>query len=300
VRNTAQGLAVLFGGDFFGGHSQPAPGFFGDFAGLNPAVGALHIVGLALAAWALCVALRHCYRTPEFVVAGLAVAVVVVITLYLFSGFSGSFLALREVAGVLPMTAVLAGRLLPDRLAAWMRARPPAGPPRGGQAGRRAPGIQRLAATATAAVLLAAGAGYAANLAYNATRRPAPALYQPVADWLSDHHLSYGLGGYWQANSITLQTLGRVAVRSINLRHGHASIGRWEAQTSWYDPRRHKADFIIESPGKGGLWPAWVTKVFGPAAHVYRVAGSTVMTWHKNLLVELVEGTSLDPGGRQD
>ena len=72
------------------------------------AIGAVHLAGLALAAWALCIALRRCYREREFVVTGLAVAVIVVTAAYLFSLRSASFLGLREMAGVLPMTAVLA------------------------------------------------------------------------------------------------------------------------------------------------------------------------------------------------
>jgi hypothetical protein len=300
LQNTAEGLVVLFGGSFFGGHAQPTPGFFGAFAAPNPVVGVLHLVGLALAAWALCIAVRRCYRTTEFVVAALAVAVLVVISAYLFSRLSGAFVSLREIAGVLPMTAVLAGRLLPDRLAAWMRAGPAAGRARGGQQDRPRPGIRRLAAGAVISVLLAAGIGYTANLVYNATRRSVPAQYHAVAGWLAAHHLDYGLGGYWEANSITLQTLGRVAVRTIYVHKGDASVGGWETQASWYNPRLHHADFVIESRGKGGLKPAWVIKAFGPPAHVYRVAGSAVLTWHKNLLAELDGDTPFDPDSIHD
>jgi len=300
LRDTAEGLVVLFGGSFFGGHSQPNPGFFGDFAGPNPAVGALHLVGLALAAWALCIAVRRLFRTTEFVVAGLAVAVLLIISAYLVSRLSGAFISVREIAGVLPMTAVLAGRLLPDRLAAWMRAGPVDGRPRAGQPDRSRPGSRRLAAAAAVSVLLVAGAGYAANLAYNATRRAVPAQYHPVADWLAAHHLECGLGGYWQANSITLQTLGRVAVRTIYLRNGDASVGGWETQESWYNPRLHHAYFVVESRGKGDLNPAWLTESFGRPAHVYRVADSTVLTWHKNLLSELDGNTPFTPDGTQD
>jgi hypothetical protein len=300
LQNTAEGIVILFGGSFFGGHSQPTPGFFGAFAAPNPAVGALHLVGLALAAWALCIAVRHCYRTTEFVVAGLAVAVLLIITAYLFSRLSGALISVREIVGVLPMTAVLAGRLLPDRLAAWMRTGPTAARARGDQPDRPRRPVRRLAVVATMSVLLAAGAGYAANLTYNATRRSVPAQYHPVASWLAAHHLDYGLGGYWQANSITLQTMGRVAVRTIYLRNGDASVGGWETQESWYNPRLHHADFVVESPGKGDLNPVWLTEAFGRPAHVYRVAGSIVLTWHKNLLTGLDTNTPFAPDGAQD
>jgi hypothetical protein len=137
-------------------------------------------------------------------------------------------------------------------------------------------------------VLLAAGGCYAANLAYNATRPPVPAQYQLVASWLARHHLSYGLGGYWQSDSITLATGSRISVRAVYLADGQAAPGQWETQEAWYDPRRHNADFAVLSPGRGGLQLAAVTAAFGHPAHAYHVAGCTVLTWHENLLTDIV------------
>jgi hypothetical protein len=294
--NTAKGLLVLFGSDFFGGSSEPNAGFFGNYRQPSVAISVLHLIGVAVAIWAVCVAVRRCYRERELVLTGLTVAVLVLIAAYLFSGFSANFLNLREMAGVLPMTAVLAGRLLPDRLAAWLRARPaaasgPSGPgDAGGQAGPGIgrPGIRRLGAAGLVTVLLAAGGCYAANLAYNATRPPVPAQYQLVARWLARHHLSYGLGGYWQSDSITLATGSLISVRAVYLADGQAAPGQWETQEAWYDPRRHNADFAVLSPGRGGLQLAAVTAAFGRPAHAYHVAGCTVLTWHENLLTDVV------------
>jgi hypothetical protein len=271
--NTGKGLLALFGGDFFNTPSRPNASFFGDHPGPDMAIGAVHLAGLALAAWALCIALRRCYREREFVVTGLAVAVIVVTAAYLFSLRSASFLGLREMAGVLPMTAVLAGRLLPGRLAAAMQTGQPA--------------IRRLAASGLLIVMLLAGAFSAANLAYNATRPSVPAQYHPITGWLAAHHLSYGLGGYWQAGSITLDSAGRIKVRAVFLQGSQAAAGQWETRESWYEPRLHNADFAVVSPGASGLRLAALTAAFGPPAHSYRVAGSTVLTWHKNLLTEL-------------
>jgi hypothetical protein len=214
------------------------------------AIGAVHLAGLALAAWALCIALRRCYRERESVVTGLAVAVILVTAAYLFSLRSASFLGLREMAGVLPMTAVLAGRLLPGRLAAAM------------QTGK--PAIRRLAASGLMIVMLLAGVFYAANLAYNATRPSVPAQYHPITGWLAAHHLSYGLGGYWQADSITLDSAGRIRVRAVFLQGSQTAAGQWETRESWYDPRPHNADLAVVSPGASGLRLAAPTAAFGP------------------------------------
>jgi hypothetical protein len=269
--NAGKGLLVLFGADFFGAFSGPNPGFYGDQAGPKVATGALHLVGVALAAWALGIALRRCYRQPDFVLAALPVAVLVVIAAYISSGFSANGINMREIAGVLPMTAVLAGRLLPARLAA----------------ARKQPGIRRAAAAGLMPVLVAAGAGYAANLAYNASQRPVPPQYHAVAEWLASHHLRYGIGGYWQGASITLGSGTRVTVLTVSPQGGHLAASQWEAKRAWYDPALHYADFAVLSPGRGGLPLARVTAAFGPPAHIYPVAGSLVLTWHENLLTDV-------------
>jgi len=61
-------------------------------------------------------------------------------------------------------------------------------------------------------------------------------------------------------------------------------------------PRR----FRRREPGKGDLNPAWLTESFGRPAHVYRIADSTVLTWHKNLLTEVGGNTPFTPDGTQD
>lgn len=284
--NAGKGLLVLFGGGFFADRSRPNASFFGAQQEPSVPVSAVHMVGLVLAAWALCLALRRCHQEKEFVVPGLAVAVVVVILAYLFTQRSSSFVGLREMAGVLPMTAVLAGRLLPARVAAVRKT------------GRT--GARRFVAAGLLVVILPVGAFYVAELAWNATRPSVPAQYQSVETWLAAHHLSYGLGGYWQASSIALESAGRIRVRAVHLQGGRASAGQWGTQESWYEPRLHNANFAVMSPGEDTLRLAALTEAFGPPAHSYRVYGSIVLTWHKNLLIEVAgPGRSGLPPGRR-
>ena len=113
-----QGLLLLGGADFLG----LRPGF-------ATAVIILHLAGVALAGWATLVAVRRFLRDGDLVNQVLVTAVVIDLAAYVLSTQSGSVLVTREIAAVLPFSAVLAGRLLADR---------PLAPAGGGQARARA------------------------------------------------------------------------------------------------------------------------------------------------------------------
>jgi hypothetical protein len=119
----------------------------------------------------------------------------------------------------------------------------------------------------------------------------APAQGSELAGWLAAQHLTYGLGGYWQANAITLETAGRVSVRPVVM--SGAGLGRdhWEAQPGWYNPARHRASFVVLSsvwPGQtSGEWLGRVQHAFGQPARIYYVGPYTVLVWNKNLLTGL-------------
>src|SRR5204863_9169774 len=91
-------------------------------------------------------------------------------------------LGAREMAAVLPLGAVLAGRLLGDRIAAWTRA----------------------ARRWFAPVLSVLTVGYLAALGFGAAQAPATAGNEPLAGWLAAHGLTPGPARYWQANSTTV------------------------------------------------------------------------------------------------
>ena len=141
---------------------------------------------------------------------------------------------------------------------------------------------------ALAAVL----AGYVLTLASGVAQPALPTENQRVADWLVAHHLRYGLGGYWQAASITLGSGARAQVRQVVLGDGALVRDPRESQAAWYDPRLHDATFIVIGPDQPPVTKfigsernirAW----FGPPAHVYHVGQVTVLTYGKNLLTDL-------------
>lgn len=184
--------------------------------------------------------------------------VVTVSFLVLLAAFMfGNRDAAREAVGLLPMGAVLAGRMLAPRV------------------------IQARLAPALAAVL----ACFGLSLASQVTGPALPSPDQPLASWLAAHHLTYGLSGIWYAsNGITLYSHDHVRVRDVKLSPGSELTRRpWNTQASWYDPQLHNARFVILNPCKptptGPLF-----KAAGRPAATYLADGFIVLVWHTNLL----------------
>ena len=265
-----EGVLLLYGADFFGQPTVAAT-----------MVALLHLAGVALAAWALVRALRR-FLDAEMVVQVLTVALIVLLAAYLTSGTAPQLSRAREIAGVLPIGAVLAGRLVTGRLAAAL------------PAGRRAARWLVPAVAATAGC-------YVGAAVYGAVQPPVPGPNQLVASWLQAHRLTNGIAGYWEASSITLESAGRVQVSAVCRAGRKVRVFRWEAKKSWYDRRLHDDSFFVYSPRDARSAPfdspspaeAWAT--FGSPAATYQVAGDTVMVWHQNLLAALPPWPPLPP-----
>jgi hypothetical protein len=256
LQETVQGLLVLFGANF-PGHR----------VGVLSAVGLLHLLAIGLVLWAVCAALRHLWR-HKLSVQLLAVSASFALVAYLLDpnaapagqpeGWSS-----REMAAVLPLGAALAGRLLARRL-------------------------RRLRLVPAMSAVLAA---YLAALVFYATRPPVPATNQPLAAWLARHRLYYGLTtGYWTANSTTVDSGGRVALRYVQTSGNSVTPSPWEIDFSWYSPRAHVAGFVALPESGPGSWRqlpgagAFVHN-FGRPARVYVLPDYTVLVWNRNLLL---------------
>jgi hypothetical protein len=244
-----QTILVLFGADFFGRPFGPVT-----------AMALVHLAGVVLAAWAVWVGARGFFRNRDLVPALLVTAVVINLAALLLSNRLVNILSAREIAPVLPFAAVLAARLLSARLAA----------------ARLMP------------LLLAGLLGYVAILGYDVAQPPAPAPNQQLADWLAARHFRDGLAAYWVASVTTLSSHGRVQVSPV-CGGTRFTGGQWEAQTSWYDPARRYANFlVIGGPSAcDHATPADARSVFGPPAQTYHIAGYTVLVWPENLLARL-------------
>jgi hypothetical protein len=257
---TVHGILLLYGADFLG---QPA--------GTSVAIAFVHLTGIALAAWALGTALRR-FGVADIVVQLLAVAVLLSLLAYLLGPNAGEALSSREFAAVLPFGAALAGRLLTGRL----------------RRGRLVPALGLVLAV------------YLSGLVRVAALPPAPARNQAAANWLAAHNLSYGLGEYWMANEITLDSRGAVRVRSLKSDGSSVKPDRWETDQSWYSASEQLANFVVlptDAPlsgpgpvlGPGPYAPtaAEVLHAFGQPAHVWFLPDYTILVWDKNLLAYL-------------
>jgi hypothetical protein len=138
-------------------------------------------------------------------------------------------------------------------------------------------------------------AGYLAALGYDAAQPAVPAENQALADWLVAHDLHDGLAGYWQADSLTLDSGGKVAVAPIF----GASPYTWDSKSSWYDPGIGHPNFVVTvaSPLTEERYarPVVIRRVFGPPARVYQFQQYTIMIWNKNLLTDLGAPPQLPP-----
>jgi hypothetical protein len=238
-----QSVLVLFGADFFG---QPTR--------TGAVLALVHLVGVAVVALALLAGIFGFFRLDR-ISQVLVVGTLIMLGAGVFSTHVANISFAHEIAIVLPFGAVLAGRLLAGPLIR-VRLEP----------------------------LLAAGlAAYLGSLFYFATLwTPGPPQNQAAADWLVTHGFTSGLAWYWQADSITFDSGGRVRVAPLI--PGTTTVYRWEADAAWYDARSHYANFVItEAPS------AVFQQAFGRPAQVYHYQHYTIMVWRKNLL-PLVSG----------
>ncbi len=247
---TGEGLLALFGAKPQGPAAEMA------FA-------LVHLAGVALVAWAMWRVARQFLSWPDLIGQVLLAAIVLNVVVYIPSTLADATdLNAREFAVVLPFGAVLAGRTL-------------------------AIGLRQGAAirwrVALASVL---AAGYVASLGYAVAQPSAPPANAQLAAFLAAHHLTGGVGGYWQSSIVTVESDGAVTVRAV-----WADTLRpypWESKASWYDPRSQRATFLVtdSQPGYFNYWqpsPAALA-AYGPPARIYRFGPYTVFVWDKNVL----------------
>jgi hypothetical protein len=247
-----ESVSGLYGADLFGMNSL----------GLNAGIALLHLVGLTVAWWALLLVLRRFFRCDDLIAQVLAVGILINLAAYLLSTTPTTYWSAREIAGVLPAGAVLAGRTLGGRF----------------RASRLVPAM---------AVVLAC---YVGALGYTVAQPSVPAISQDLADWLTAHHLTYGLSSYGLANATTLASGGTVDLRPINWYNNDAAGGPFEFDQAWYNPQAHDANFVVLMNPPQPLDPIanWeVLDRFGPPLQTYYFGPYVIMTYDTNLLTDL-------------
>jgi hypothetical protein len=286
---TADGILNVFGADFLhlskGSLLGPSLGGLPMAAGI--ALAAVHLVGVALAVWGFFRAFRYFFDPSDLVSPVLATAIVINVAAYVLSVVPVTLFDTREIVAVLPFGAVLAGRMVPGTLTRLPRRLKPA----------------------LAWVSVGVLACYMAGLGYGTAHRPVADFDQAIVPWLEAHHLTTGLGTYFEANLITMDSGGRVAVRTVSWQFTRDVPRRYESKADWYDPRQSYANFIVTntadntqnpdgSPRRNSLipLPAIAALHAGPPAHVYHYKTFTIMVWNHNLLDDLGRTPSTLPG----
>jgi hypothetical protein len=250
---TLQGVLELFGANVF--DARPA---------IETVFVALHLAGAIVVICALGAGLWRLFRDTELLVPVFAVAILVNVAAYMFSLHAVDILGAREIAAVLPLGAVLAGRVLAEPLLA------PLG---------------RARSWLPLALGVVAG-GYLGTLGYAAALPPAPPASQPLAAWLVAHGLTDGLAGYWQANSTTLASGARIRVGGVTeAPDGKLVPYEWETDDANYNPSLHDANFMVaDGPAALPFAQSAALRTFGPPQRTYRYRGYLIMVWDTNLL----------------
>jgi hypothetical protein len=236
-----ESVLVLFGADFLG---RPVT---------TAVVPLLHVAGLALVIVAAGYAVRRFWHEDSLMVQVLTVAFFVLLAAFML----GVRVHAWEAVGLLPIGAVLAGRLLAGRLSSTHRAVP-------------------------LAVVLAC---FVLFLFHGATAPPSASFCQKLASWIEAHDLHYGLAPYSQASSVTLYSDDRVQVRPIETAGNELLAGSTHSNSdaSWYSPRLHDARFIIWPDNNSGSLRS-LKGALGDPARTYEIGGWAIMIWRKNLL----------------
>ncbi|HEX4287758.1 MAG TPA: hypothetical protein VH021_02515 [Trebonia sp.] len=248
---TAEGVLGLYGADV----TTRTLGFYVGIA-------LLHLAGLALAVWALGSVIRRFFRCDDLIAQVLTVAIIINLCAFTFSVLPNTFWDNREIASVLPFGAVLAGRVLAERLTA----------------ARLLPALAAL------------GCCYLVALGYGVSRPQAAAHDQALSEWLTAHHLTTGLASYADGNSLILASHGSLQVYAPFWSASTVKPGSHETKASQFDPSLHDANFVVSTSVDGPAFyipPAWIVRDFGPPAHTYHYGVWTILTYNQNLLAEL-------------
>jgi Pentapeptide repeats (8 copies) len=271
---TAEGLLALFGAKPQG----PAP---------ELAFALVHLVGVALVAWAMCRVARRFLSWPDLLSQVLLLAIVINVVAYIPSTLADATdLNAREFAVVLPFGAVLAGRTLAASLSSASLSS--ASLKGASLKGASLKGASRWLSPVRLAglVLLAC---YAAGLGYAAAQPSVPAANQRLVAFLTAHHLTNGIGGYWESSVVTVGSNGAITIRAVV--PGTLQPDLWESKASWYRPSAHQATFLV-TDSASGFFNHWqpnsaALAAFGPPARTYHDGPYTVYVWDKNLLAQV-------------
>lgn len=290
---TVKGVISLFSANYF---SQPDP--------VQAAIGYLHLAGLAVALCGLAIAVWGLFfrlsavfmpgpsGRADRVTQAMTIGVAVMLAAFAFGSPKAPVHTAHEIAIVLPLCAVLGGRLLGPWLSGASRAPGSRRDKAAGSSGtatatsRRPRTVADAARVPVAVTLAVAGAGYLGTLGYTAWQRPGLPQTPGLAGFLAAHRLTSGLANYWVSNVTTLTADGHVRVAPVY--QGGTTAYPWESNATWYDPAVSSANFVITAtfPPRQLLNPRLqvVRSFYGKPARTYHFEQFTISIYDYNLL----------------
>lgn len=251
----------LFGADYTGRRLGP-----------HVVTPALHLLALALVVAAVAITLRH-FLDADRLDQILAAAIVINLAEFALTSQARVTHSARSFLIVLAFGAVLAARRLPGPLARL----------------RLVPLVSAVLACCLLLTLVSLRHGPRRVALVGGQQGQDNAA---LAAWLTGHRLTYGLGAYWNASGVTVQSRGRVKVRPVKLHDGRIAVMDTEFDRRWYDPARAGATFLITATAQPGLKNVAI-KTYGPPVLTTAIATSTILVWNRNLL-------PIDPSSRDE
>ncbi|HEX6448654.1 MAG TPA: hypothetical protein VF060_04245 [Trebonia sp.] len=263
MSNTWHNALILFGADYWDQHGT-----------LQTTISAVHVIGAALALIGVLAGIVSLVRRDgDRITQTLTIGTLVTLVAGAFVTPMAQGYDAHEIAVVLPLSAVLAGRTIGPWL---MRRR-----------------MTRLALIPAGGALLAA---YMAFFGYYATQPSVPARTQTLDRWLVAHHLTNGLGRYWTGSSTRLDTGGAVQISPVDPNPQRPYP--WITKPSWYNPNEHTANFVVAGtdPSAGLVFSeSAVVKAYGKPAREYRFDGFIIMVYNQNLLRQVYKPVQPNP-----
>ncbi len=139
---------------------------------------------------------------------------------------------------------------------------------------------------------LLAGAGLLVTVGYAATFVSTLTVAVPkqsavrLADYLEAHHLTRGVGDYWSASIVTVESANAVVIRPVVSLAGGHHLARYMRQTSstWYGGG---FEFLVYNAAVpwGSVGSKSAAASFGPPQHVAVVGTYYVLTWAHDLAI---------------
>ena len=141
--------------------------------------------------------------------------------------------------------------------------------------------VVRASAVAAAAATLCFAASVGYNVAEAAPLQPTAALGR----FLAAHGLVEGVGDYWSASIVTVESRGRVRVRPVTAPFGRVVTYTRNSSSTWYTG--HTFQFLVYNPALpfGDVDAKTATATFGKPAHVWAVDGYLVLAWRHRISV---------------